>query len=233
MSWWRRPAVGRAENRGTSLRVIAIAQQLRCNESIRVSPVRLIDADGSQVGIVEKQQALARAQEAGLDLVEVAPRSKPPVCRIMDYGKWKYEQKKKERKAKAHRHGTGMKEVRIRTPKISKHDLDIKVGHAREFIERGDRVQFTLRFRGREMAHIDLGQEVLNSIKAALADVSKVERDFRMEGRRLTMVLASTVKSRPAKRESPEPAKAAERKPAAKAGQPAPDAAEPSAPPPG
>jgi translation initiation factor IF-3 len=140
---------------------------------------------------------LARAREAGLDLVEVSPNSRPPVCRIMDYGKWKYAQKKKERKAKAHRHETELKEVRIRTPKISKHDLEIKSQRAREFLERGDRVQFTLRFRGREMAHVDLGQEVLASIKLGLADIAKVERDFRMEGKRLSMVLAPIAGAKP------------------------------------
>ena len=139
------------------------------------------------------------ARDAGMDLVEVAPQAKPPVCRIMDYGKWKYAQSKKERKAKARRHETELKEVRIRTPKIGAHDLEIKVARARSFIERGDRVQFTLRFRGRELAHLDVGRDVLNSIKASLADVSKVERDFRMEGRRMTMVLASTVKPHPTK----------------------------------
>ena len=162
-----------------------------------------------------------------MDLVEVAPQAKPPVCRIMDYGKWKYAQKKKERKAKARRHETELKEVRIRTPKIGKHDLDIKIARAREFLERGDRVQFTLRFRGREMAHIDLGQEVLNSIKAILSDAAKVERDFRMEGRRLTIVLSPTAKPEAkagsSKAASPESA-AADSKPALA------EPAEPSAP---
>jgi len=168
--------------------------------------VRLIDVDGTQVGIIETREALERARQASLDLVEVAPQSRPPVCRIMDYGKWKYEQKKKEHKARAKRHGMEMKEVRIRTPKIGKHDLDIKVQRARGFLERGDRVQFTLRFRGREMVHQNLGREVLNSVKAALNEVAKVERNFRMEGRVLTMVLASTAKPRPAKRASPKQA---------------------------
>ncbi len=172
------------------------------------------------MGIVDTRDALAKAREAELDLVEVAPMSKPPVCRIMDYGKWKYAQKKKERKAKAHRHETALKEVRIRTPKIGKHDLDIKVGHAREFLERGDRVQFTLRFRGREMAHVDLGQEVLNSIKGMLEGVAKVERDFRMEGRRLTMVLGPTAKPGQPKSMPSEKAASEEAAPVAKAEPP-------------
>ena len=133
------------------------------------------------------------ARRVNLDLVEVAPSADPPVCRIMDYGKYKYDLKKKQHKAKSNRHEVEMKEVRIKTPKIGRHDLDIKVNRARDFLQRGDRVQFTLRFRGREMAHQNLGREILNSIKAALEDVAKVERDFRMEGRRLTMVLASTI----------------------------------------
>ncbi len=193
---WR--AGGRPDYRRE--RVKAIPQQsLRCNERIRVTPIRLIDAEGNQAGIVETREAQAMARDAEMDLVEVAPQAKPPVCRIMDYGKWKYAQRKKERKAKARRHETEMKEVRIRTPKIGAHDLEIKVARARNFIERGDRVQFTLRFRGRELAHLDVGRDVLNSIKASLADVTKVERDFRMEGRRMTMVLASTVKPPPTK----------------------------------
>ncbi len=134
---------------------------------------------------------MVRARAAGLDLVEVAPQSRPPVCRILDYGKWKYAQQKKEQKAKAKRHETELKEIRIRTPKIGRHDLEIKINRAREFLERGDRVQFTLRFRGRELAHVDMGQEIFERIKEQLADVSKVERNYRREGRRITMVLAS------------------------------------------
>ncbi len=191
--------------RSPSVEGKAISKDLRCNERIRISQVRLIDQDGNQVGIVDTRQALLRAREAGLDLVEVSPNSRPPVCRIMDYGKWKYAQKKKERRAKAHRHDTELKEVRIRTPKIGSHDLAIKVDRAREFLARGDRVQFTLRFRGRELAHLELGRDLLNSVKQTLADLAKVERDFRMEGRALTMVLAPLAKPKVA-----EPAQASE-----------------------
>ncbi len=155
---------------------------------------------------MDTREAIEMARQVNLDLVEVAPMSKPPVCRIMDFGKYKYDLKKKQRKAKSHRHEAEMKEVRIRTPKIGQHDLEIKVDRARGFLQRGDRVQFTLRFRGREMAHQNLGREILNSIKAKLEDVAKVERDFRMEGRRLTMVLASTVIVQPPeKKESAKP----------------------------
>ena len=139
---------------------------------------------------MEIKEALARARASGLDLVEVAPQARPPVCRIMDYGKWKYAQRKKEQKSKAKRHETELKEIRIRTPKIGDHDLAIKVGRAKEFLQRGDRVQFTLRFRGRELAHIEEGQKVFNRIKDDLADVGKIEQNFRREGRRITIMLA-------------------------------------------
>jgi len=142
------------------------------------------------------------ARQANLDLVEVAPQSRPPVCRILDYGKWKYARQKKEQKAKGKRRESELKEIRIRTPKIGEHDLGIKINHAREFLERGDRVQFTLRFRGRELAHIDEGERVFQRIKEQLSDVSKVDRDFRLEGRRIVMVLASAGK-KPAPKETP------------------------------
>lgn len=139
---------------------------------------------------MDVKEAIQRAQDAGLDLVEVAPNARPPVCRIMDYGKYKYEERKKEQKAKAKRHETELKQLRIRTPKIGDHDLELKINHAREFIERGDRVQFSLRFRGRELAHIDEGQAVFKRIREALEDVAKVDQHSRFEGRRLTMTLA-------------------------------------------
>ncbi len=129
------------------------------------------------------------AREAGLDLVEVAPTARPPVCRIMDYGKWRYQQQKKEDKSRASNRGGQLKEVKFRTVKIGDHDLLIKVNHARQFLKEGNKVQFTLQFRGREMAHTDLGRDIMNRVKQELFDVSKVERDARMEGRRMTMVL--------------------------------------------
>ena len=140
------------------------------------------------------------AIEAGYDLVEVAPMAKPPVCRIMDFGKYKYALNKKQQKAKSHRHETELKEVRIRTPKIDAHDLGIKVNQARKFLERGDRVQFSLRFRGRELAHTDEGMAIFDQIRQALADLSKVDQPARFEGRRITMMLAATGKQEPRKR---------------------------------
>ena len=187
------PVVGPAE-RGGSGRRWAIAKELRCNERVRVSPIRLIDENNEQAGIVDVRDAQKRARAVGLDLVEVAPQSKPPVCRIMDYGKWKYSQRKKEQKAKAKRHETELKEIRVRTPKIGEHDLMIKVNRARGFLERGDRVQFSLRFRSRELAHIDVGVDVFRGIKEQLSDVARVERDVRREGRRITMMLAPLAK---------------------------------------
>lgn len=168
------------------------------NHRIRISPIRLIDENNEQVGIVETKDAQQRAQEAGLDLVEVAPNSRPPVCRIMDYGKWKYSESKKQRKAKAQRHETEMKQVRIRTPKIGEHDLKIKVDRARKFLERGDRVQFSLRFRGRELAHVDEGYRVFERIQEQLGELAKTERPTRREGRRITLMLAPQGK-KPAK----------------------------------
>jgi len=163
---------------------------LRRNHQIRISPIRLIDENQEQAGIVDTRDAQARAREAGLDLVEVSPTARPPVCRIMDFGKFKYEQKKKDQKAKARRHETELKEVRIKTPKIGDHDLGIKIKRAEDFLSRGDRVQFSLRFRGRELAHIDEGRNIFEKIKTSLAEIAKVDQNYRFEARRLTMTLA-------------------------------------------
>jgi translation initiation factor IF-3 len=129
------------------------------------------------------------AQEAGLDLVEVAPTAKPPVCRIMDYGKWRYQQQKKEDKSRASNKGGRLKMLNIDTIRIGEHDLGIKINRARDFLKEGNKVQFTLRFKGREMAHLDLGRDLMNKVKAELWPCSKVERDAKMEGRRMTLVL--------------------------------------------
>ena len=129
------------------------------------------------------------AREAGLDLVEVAPTARPPVCRIMDYGKWRYQQQKKEDKSRANSAGGRLKQLNIDTVRIGDHDLQIKINHARDFLKEGNKVQFTLRFKGREMAHLDLGRKLFNKVKQELFLVSKVERDAKMEGRRMTLVL--------------------------------------------
>lgn len=164
-------------------------KRLRVNDFIRISPVRLIDENNEQVGVVDLDEAKQRARAAELDLVEVAPNSTPPVCRVMDYGKWKYQQKKKEQKAKSHSKQSEMKGIRLR-PNIGDHDLDIKVDHAREFLDDGHKVQFTMIFRGRQMAHRDLALQAMNAVAHRLGDISKVETPARMMGRRMTMVLS-------------------------------------------
>lgn len=142
------------------------------------------------MGIVSRDEALEKAREVGLDLVEVAPTSDPPVCRIMDYGKWLYQQKRKNREAykKSHQHVATLKEIRLR-PETDKHDLDIKVNHAREFLEKGHKVQFTLFFRGRQMMHREKGYEILEQIAKSLEELAKVERPAKMTGRRMSLLL--------------------------------------------
>ena len=169
-------------------------KRLRTNDQIRISPVRLIDDEDNQVGVVDLDDAKQRARDAGLDLVEVSPGTpgadgRPPVCKIMDYGKWKYAQQKKEQKAKAHAKKSELKGMRLR-PNIDSHDLELKVKKAREFLEDGDKVQFVMLFRGRQMAHKGLALGQMDEITKMLADVSKVEQDPKMMGRRATMLLA-------------------------------------------
>lgn len=135
------------------------------------------------------EQALAAAEERGLDLVEVAPNARPPVCRIMDYGKYKYEEARKARQARKKQHQVTVKEVKFR-PGIEAHDFEFKVRHARRFLEEGDKVKATMMFRGRQMAHPELGREVLDRVAQAVDDVGKVESEPTMEGRNMTMILA-------------------------------------------
>ena len=141
------------------------------------------------MGSTTTSEALRRAREAGLDLVEVAPNARPPVCKIMDYGKWRYQQQKKADKSRASVRGGQLKEIKMKTVKIGDHDLKIKINHAREFLKEGNKVQFTLQFRGRELAHIELGRDIFTKIKTELWQVSKVERDNKMEGKRMILVL--------------------------------------------
>jgi translation initiation factor IF-3 len=171
------------------MEIHAISTNFRHNEQIRISPIFLIDEADNKVGSTSTAEALRQARAAGLDLVEVAPNARPPVCKIMDYGKWRYQQQKKEDKSRASSRGGQLKELKFRTVKIGDHDLMIKVNHAREFLKEGNKVQFTLQFRGREMAHLDLGRDIFTKVKAELWPVSKVERDAKMEGRRMTLVL--------------------------------------------
>jgi translation initiation factor IF-3 len=156
--------------------------------------VRLIDADGAQLGVVEKAAALGRAREQGLDLVVVAADAHPPVCRIMDFGKYKYRQKKKLHQGKQ-RVSSQIKEVRL-SPKIQEHDLQFKLGHAREFLAKGHKVLLNMRFRGREMAHVDLGQGMLNKILRALEEVARIEQMPKMENKRLQVLLTPVVRGK-------------------------------------
>lgn len=174
---------------GCFLGVPAIQTHFRHNDQIRISPVRLVNAKEEQVGIVPTAEALRMARESGLDLVEVAPAARPPVCRIMDYGKWRYQQQKKEDKSRASSRAGQLKELKLKTVRIGVHDLLIKINHAKEFLEEGNKVQFTLQFKGREMAHLELGRDIFKKIKDELFMCSKVERDAKMEGRRMTLVL--------------------------------------------
>ncbi len=159
----------------------------RMNEMIRISPVRLIDAEGKQCGVVPTSQAMEMARELGLDLVEVSPNDRPPVCRIMDFGKHKYDQKKKQKQHHAQEHS--LKEIRLR-PKTDDHDRMIKMKRAEDFIKAGHKVQFTMLFRGRERAHKDLAFNAFKSIVDSLVEQAKLEREVRMDGKRMTMVLA-------------------------------------------
>lgn len=161
---------------------------MRVNEQIRISPVRLIDDEGAQIGIVTIEAALSQAEQAGLDLVEVSPNTEPPVCRIMDYGKYRYEITKRAKVAKKNRHVVHIKEIKMR-PEISEHDFEFKIKHARDFFDHGDKVKFTLVFRGREILHKDHGKDVLSRAVETLNDVAVVETDIHSEGRNLSMLM--------------------------------------------
>lgn len=165
----------------------------RMNEQIRITPIRLIGAEGEQHGIVPTAQALEMARESGLDLVEVADKERPPVCKIMDYGKFKYAQSKKSHQKT---HQQKLKEIRVR-PKTGDHDIETKIQQAKKFLEHNDKVQVNVLFRGREMQHIEEGQRVMNQLLESLQDSCKLESPARMEGRRLVALLApkSTGKS--------------------------------------
>lgn len=152
--------------------------------------MRLISEDGSQIGIVPIDEALRSAEEAGFDLVEVSPTAQPPVCRIMDYGKYRYEISRKTKQARKKRHIIRVKEIKMRS-EISDHDFEFKMRHAIEFLQRGDKVKFTLVFKGRESLHREMGEEVLNRIIERLKDNAVMEAGIRNEGRNLTMVMAS------------------------------------------
>jgi translation initiation factor IF-3 len=163
--------------------------QTRVNERIRIREVRLIDEEGQQVGIIPTRDAMEMARSRGLDLVEVAPNAVPPVCRIMDYGKFRYEQSRKERESRRNQHVIELKEVRIR-PKIDDHDLETKGRQAAKFLDAGDKVKMTVLFRGREMAHPDIGKALLDQLADMLRPHGTIEQTPRLEGRTMTMMLS-------------------------------------------
>ena len=161
----------------------------RMNEDIRVREVRLIDATGTNVGVVLTADALAKAVEAGLDLVEISPDANPPVAKILDYGKYKYQEQKKAAEARKKQKIVEIKEIKMR-PSIDDHDYDVKMRAIRRFFEEGDKVKVTLRFRGREMAHQELGYKLLNRVKDDTTKIAKVEQEPRFEGQQVVMVLS-------------------------------------------
>lgn len=162
---------------------------------IRTSTVRLIDEKGSQKGVMPTSEALEIAREIGLDLVEVSPDANPPVCKLLDYGKYKFEQEKKDRESKRKQKQTKLKEIRMQ-PKIEKHDLAFKVKHIHDFLEDGNKVKVTVRFRGREMAHTELGRDVLDKILALLDNSFNLDVPPKMEGRFMSMLLSPTSKTK-------------------------------------
>ncbi|WP_277218726.1 translation initiation factor IF-3 [Peptoniphilus vaginalis] len=164
-------------------------KELQINEEIREKEVRLVDDEGNQLGVVPKNQAIDLAISKKLDLVNVAPNAKPPVCRIMDYGKYRYEQEKKEKEARKKQKVINVKELRF-SPNIEDHDLNTKANRAIDFLKNGDRVKLSVRFRGREMGHTDLGREVLDKFYDLISEYGVVDKKPKMEGRSLVMFLS-------------------------------------------
>nr|WP_207732189.1 translation initiation factor IF-3 [Heliobacterium chlorum] len=184
---------------------------MRINEEIRVREVRLVGTDGEQLGILAVRDALRMAQERNLDLVEVAPMAKPPVCRIMDYGKYKFEQSKREREARKKQKIVSIKEVKLR-PNIEDHDFDTKARNAIRFLEDGDKVKVTIMFRGREITHPELGRQLCVRLAEVCKPISNVERDAKVEGRNMIMILTPKAETqREPKAEKPRDAKTAEK----------------------
>lgn len=160
----------------------------RVNDRIRVNEIRLIGAEGENVGVVTPRQGIAMAEEVGLDLVEISPNASPPVCKIMDFGKFKYEQQKRESEARKKQKTIEVKEVKFR-PNTDTHDYDVKMRNVFKFLENGDKVKVTLRFRGREMAHQNLGRELLERVADDVQEIGKVENMPKMEGRQMVMMI--------------------------------------------
>ena len=166
-----------------------IAKDLRINRDIKASAVRVIDEGNNQLGIMTLAEALAVAAKSGLDLVEVAPNSAPPVCRVMDYGKFRYQQNKKLQDAKKSQTTIQVKEIRIR-PKTEEHDLEVKIKYIKRFLSQGDKVKISMMFRGREIAYTEIGRKMMEEIKAALEGISIIDQQPRLEGRNMVMIVA-------------------------------------------
>lgn len=164
-------------------------KEMQINEEITDKEVRLISNDGEQLGIVSAAQAKKLAAEKNLDLVKIAPQAKPPVCKIMDYGKYRFEQSKREKEAKKNQRVIEIKEIRL-SPNIDVHDFDTKVGHARRFLSAGNKTKVSIRFRGREMTHTDLGLTIMAQFAEKCADIASVEKPAKLEGRQMLMFLA-------------------------------------------
>lgn len=164
-------------------------KEMQINEEITDKEVRLISNDGEQLGIVSAAQAQKLAAERNLDLVKIAPQAKPPVCKIMDYGKYRFEQSKREKEAKKNQRVIEIKEIRL-SPNIDVHDFDTKVGHARKFLSAGNKIKVSIRFRGREMTHTDLGLTIMAQFAEKCADIASVEKPAKLEGRQMLMFLA-------------------------------------------
>jgi len=174
------------------------------NERVRAREVRVIDEDGQVVGVMSSAQALAMAREQNVDLVEVSPMATPPVCRLMDYGRFKYEQAKKENEARKRQKTSELKEIRL-SPKTDDHDIEVKVRKVEEFLGEGDKVKVVVRFRGREMAHPELGRRLLEQMMADVKNIAVVERTPIMEGRMMSMILSKAPNWEPQKKTTPPP----------------------------
>lgn len=164
-------------------------ESLRINEEIRAKEVRVNTEEGEQLGIMSLRDALAEAQNRQLDLVEIAPNAKPPVCRIMDYGKYRYEQQKRDKDTRKKQKIVSVKEVKLR-PKIEEHDFQVKLKNALKFLNDGDKVKITIMFRGRELMHVDLGKKVLDHMADELKEIAVVEREAKLEGRNMILIVA-------------------------------------------
>ncbi len=171
------------------MEVRSISNELMINEQIRDKEVRVISESGEQLGVMSSKEAMKLAEEAGVDLIKIAPTAKPPVCKIMDFGKYRYEQARREKEAKKKQKTIEVKEVRL-SPNIDTNDLNTKVNMARKFLTKGDKVKVTLRFRGRELAHVNTSKTILDEFAEALSDVAVVEKPAKFEGRSMIMFLA-------------------------------------------